>query len=118
MNPGGLPVVDDVTFRVSKDGAMIALDFLGRDGTLRSVAVPSGDLNKLFAGFLWVGEECARRQPVAPVDPDLRDVLRQGAPVASDWRISEVGADQFLEVRIGAAFVCVKLPDGRGTQRR
>lgn len=110
MTPFGVPVVEDVTFRVSPGGDMIALDFKGRDGAVRSIAVPAADLTKLFAGFLWAGEECARRGPPTTPDPMLKDVLRQGAPVATDWRITEIGKDQFLEVRIGAAQLCVRLP--------
>ena len=118
MTPEGLPITEDVNFRVSPDGAMIALDFLGRDGAVRSVAFPNADLTKLFAGFLWAGEECAKRQTLSRPDPDLREVLRRGAPVADDWLITDVGADQFLEVRIGAALLCVKLPDRAGGPRR
>jgi hypothetical protein len=108
----GVPVISDVTFRVSADGAMIGVDFECRDGQTVTVALPVADLSKMLAGFLWAGDESAlRRFPDAP-EARLRDVLRDGARPATDWRIIEARGEQFLEVSVGAAHLCVRLPKG------
>lgn len=106
----GIPVVSDVTFRVSETGDMIGIDFECLDGAVRSVALPVADLSKMFAGFLWAGDESAARRFSGPVDDALRDRLRDGARPATDFRIVDVGGEQFLEVTIGAAFFCVRMP--------
>ncbi len=110
MSGVGIPVVSDVTFRVSADGDMIGIDFECLDGAVRSVALPVSDLSKMFAGFLWAGDESALRRYPGPVDDATRDLLRDGARPATDFRIVDAGGEQFLEVTIGAAHLCVRLP--------
>ncbi len=111
MSPGiGIPVVSDVTFRVSENGDMIGIDFECLDGAVRSVALPVSDLSKMFAGFLWAGDESALRRFPGLIDEATRDRLRDGARPARDFRIVDVGGEQFAELTIGAAYLCVRLP--------
>lgn len=105
----GIPVVSDVTFRISADGAMIGVDFECKDGQLRSVALPIVDLNKMIAGFIWAGDESAARRSPLPVSPVERDALRDGARGVTDWRIVDAGGEQFLEIAVGAAFMSLRL---------
>lgn len=107
----GVPVISDVTFRVSADGAVIGIDFECRDGQVRSVALPVVDLNKMLAGFVWAGDESAQRRGPQPVAPAVRDVLRDGARPVSDWRIVDADGEQFLEISVGSAFLCLRLPN-------
>ncbi|MDX2234931.1 MAG: hypothetical protein NW200_10585 [Hyphomonadaceae bacterium] len=109
MSDAGIPIVSDVTFRVSADGAMIGVDFECKDGRVRTVAIPVGDLNKLLAGFVWAGDESANRRAPRPMAPPDRDALRDGARGVTDWRIVDAGGEQFLEVSVGAAFLCLRL---------
>ena len=108
----GIPVVSDVTFRISENGDMIGIDFECLDGAVRSVALPISDLSKIFAGFLWAGDESAQRRFPGPVDTAMREQLRDGARPATDFRIVDVGGEQFAEITIGAAHLCVRLPRG------
>lgn len=110
MPATGIPVVTDVTFRISEGGDMIGMDFECRDGAVRSVAFPATDLSKLLAGFLWAGDESATRQVPSAVDEALKARLRDGARSASDWKIARYGGEQYLEVTVGAAFLSVRLP--------
>jgi hypothetical protein len=105
----GIPVISDVTVRISADGAMLGLDFECRDGQVRSVALPVTELNKLLAGLIWAGDESAARRLPEPVAPDLRETLRDGARGVTDWRIVDAGGEQFLEVSVGAAFMSLRL---------
>lgn len=105
-----VPVVSDVTVRISADGAMIGFDFESRDGSVRTLALPAEDLSKLLAGCLWAGGESAARRAASPTPPSLREQLRDGARTVSDWRIVDEGGEQFLEVTVGAAFLCLRLP--------
>lgn len=106
----GVPVISDVTFRVSADGAMIGIDFECRDGQVVTVALPAADLSKMLAGFMWAGDESAQRRFPDALEPRLREVLRDGARAATDWRMTEVRGEQYLEVSVGAAHLCVRLP--------
>lgn len=106
----GIPVITDVTFRVSADGNMIGIDFECRDGQVRGVALPVADLSKVLAGLVWAGDESALRKYPDPIDSRVREALRDGARPASDWRMVEVGGEHFLEVSVGAAHLCVRLP--------
>jgi hypothetical protein len=108
----GIPVIGDVTFRISADGGMLGLDFECKDGQVRSVALPVSELNKLLAGLIWAGGESATRRPPAPVPDALRDVLRDGARTVTDWRISDANGEQFLEISVGRAFFCLRLAPG------
>ena len=110
MSETGIPIVTDVTFRVSEDGAMIGMDLECRGGEIRSVAIPVADLSKLFAGFAWAGDESASRRSPAPIDAATRERLRDGARQVTDWRVVTAAGERFLEVTIGAAFLCVRLP--------
>ncbi len=109
MSGTGIPVVSDVTFRISADGGMIGLDFECKDGQVRTVALPVAELNKLLAGFIWAGNESAARRAPAPVRPEVREALRDGAREVTDWRIVNAGDEQFLEISVGAAFLCLRL---------
>jgi hypothetical protein len=100
-----------VTFRVSADGMMIGVDFECRDGQVRSVALPVAELSKMLAGFLWAGGESAQRKFPVPLDDRGLEVLRDGARPASHWRVVETRGEHFLEVSVGAAHLCVRLPD-------
>ena len=110
MNGTGIPVVTDVTFRVSEGGDMIGMDLECRDGAVRSVAIPAVDLTKLLAGFLWAGHESAMRRFPTPIDDATRERLRDGARPATDWKMIQIGSEQYLEVTVGAAFLSVRLP--------
>ena len=112
MTGTGIPVITDVTFRVSEGGDMIGLDFECRDGAVRSVAFPAGDLSKLLAGFLWAADDSAARRFPPPVDIATRERLRDGARSATDWRMVRIGSEQYLEVTVGAAFLSIRLPRG------
>jgi hypothetical protein len=109
MSGAGIPVISDVTFRISADGAMVGVDFECRDGQVRSVALPIGELNRMIAGFIWAGDESASRRPPEAVPQEVREVLRDGARGVTDWRIVDAGGEQFLEVSVGAAFVSLRL---------
>lgn len=109
----GVPVVSDVTFRISADGEMIGIDFECRDGQVRAVALPAADLSKMLAGFVWAGDESALRKYPGALDTRVREALRDGARPATDWRIVEVQGEQYLEVSVGAAHLCVRLPKDR-----
>lgn len=106
----GVPVVGDVTFRISADGMMIGIDFECRDGQVRSVALPIAELSKMLAGFIWAGGESAQRKFPMPLDDRARELLRDGARPASEWRVAEARGEQFLEVSVGAAHLCIRLP--------
>lgn len=109
-DPVGIPVISDVIFRISPDGGMIGIDFECRDGLVRGVALPVEELTKMLAGFIWAGAESAARAAPAPLDDRLRHQLRDGARPATDWRILEGQGEQFLEISVGAAHLCVRLP--------
>ena len=110
MSGTGIPVISDVTFRVSPDGAMVGVDFECKDGQTRSVAVPAADLSKMLAGFLWAGDECALRRGPPGLSLAVHEGLRAGARTASHLRIADGGdGEQFLEVSVGAAHLVLRL---------
>ena len=110
MSAAGIPVITDVTFRVSEGGDMIGMDFECRDGAVRSVAFPAVDLSKVLAGFLWAGHESGARRIPTPVDDAMKERFRDGARPATDWKMVQIGPEQYLEVTVGAVFLSVRLP--------
>jgi hypothetical protein len=109
VSGAGIPVIADVTFRVSQDGAMIGIDFECKDGQTRTVALPAADLSKMLAGFIWAGDECAARRPPPPLSLPVHEALRDGARTATHLRIADSGGEQFLEVSVGAAHLVIRL---------
>lgn len=111
-NAPGLPAISDVTFRISDAGDMIAIDFEGADGKVRSVALPVSTLPKLISGMMWAGAESAARRVTPPMSLAERETLHDGARRMTDWRVSVApdGDDAMLEIESGAGLLCVRAP--------
>lgn len=111
MSDDVVPVVQDVTFRLSATGDMIGVDFECRDGQTRALALSVAALPKVVAGFMWAGAESAVRRPPPVVTTPMRDALEAGARAVSAYRVvtQPNGEDRLLELRSGAAVVCVRL---------
>ncbi|KAF0187247.1 MAG: hypothetical protein IV086_04895 [Hyphomonadaceae bacterium] len=112
MKPSDVPMITDVTVRISDAGDMFALEFEGSDGKVRSVALPVSSLTKLVSGLMWAGAESAERRVTPPLSLAERETLQHGARTMSDWRVtpSADGRDTVLEVESGAALLCVRVP--------
>lgn len=103
-----LPLLADLTVRVTEKGDYVGLDMMGADGQVRSIALPSVLIAKMTAGFLWAAEECARRGTTAALPDDAIGHLQSSAPTATGVEIVG-GAAPVLDFDIGGAHVCVRL---------
>ena len=108
MDEPSVPLLRDVTFRITEKGDFIGLDMACADGSTRSIAMPAALAAKLTAGFLWSAEEAARRgQRVELADAALGH-LQASAPVVKAFDIVGGGGAPVLDLEIGAAHVCVR----------
>ncbi len=112
MTSPGVPMITDVTVRISDAGDMLALEFEGSDGKVRSVALPVSTLPKLISGMMWAGAESAERRMTPPLPLAERETLQDGARRLTDWRVSPApdGRDAMLEIESGAGLLCVRIP--------
>jgi len=110
--PAGAPLITDVTFRLSREGDMVGMDFECADGRTRSVMLPVSTLPKLIAGMMWAGAESAERRALAPVSLADRETLQDGARAVTDWCVTpgEDRRDALLELESGASRLCVRVP--------
>jgi hypothetical protein len=111
MSADPVPIVTDVTFRISEHGDFFGLDFDCRDGTSRSAAFSVAVLTKLLAGCLWAGSEAARRRNLPPLPDTVRHALHEAAPPVTGFDMIEGSDGPLLEMQIGAATMCVRLTD-------
>jgi hypothetical protein len=112
MSNESVPIVDDITFRLSEGGEMVGIDFECRDGSTRALAMSIAGLPKLFAGLLWAGAESGMRRPAPALPPAVREALHDGARELTGWRVSQSldGSDAILELESGAAVFCIRVP--------
>ncbi len=106
---GGLPLVTDVTFRISDAGDFFAVDFTCADGEVRGVALPVTALTRLVAGLLWTGAESGRKR--APPDLEDEDVerLREHAPSITAIAAGRAAQGLTMAIQIGAVSMAVRL---------
>jgi hypothetical protein len=118
MSNDVVPVVQDVTFRLSATGDMIGLDFECRDGQTRALALSVAALPKVMAGFLWAGAESGARRPPPVVTAPMREALEGGARALTGYRVVATanGQDRLLELRSGAAVLCVQVSAEMATE--
>lgn len=103
-----IPLMTDLTVRVTEKGDYVGLEMTCADGQLRAIAVPSVLVAKLTAGFLWAAEECARRGAPASLPDAAIGHLQSSAPVARAVEIVG-GAAPVLDFDVGGAHVCLRL---------
>jgi hypothetical protein len=111
MSADSIPVVQDVTFRLSQSGDMVGVDFECRDGQTRSLALSVAASPKVLAGFLWAGAESAGKRPAPAISQVTREAMQDGARTVSGYRVTTDSAsgDRVLELRCGAGAVCVRV---------
>lgn len=110
-NSDAVPIVTDVTFRISEHGDFFGLDFDCRDGSKRSAAFSIAVLTKMLAGSVWAGAEAARRGATPPLPDPVRHALQEAAPPVTGFNMVETPTGPVLEMQIGAAVLCVRLSD-------
>jgi hypothetical protein len=106
-----VPIVTDVTFRISEHGDFFGLDFDCRDGTKRSAAFSIAVLTKMLAGSVWAGAEAGRRNSIPALPETIRHALQDAAPPVTGFDMVETTTGPVLEMQIGAAVLCVRLSD-------
>jgi len=109
VSDDSVPLVADVTMRITAAGDFVGLDLTGADGRVRSVALPSALIAKLTAGFLWAAEEAARRGAVIALSDAAIGHLQSAAPSASAVEIVGRPGAPVLDFEIGGAHMCVRL---------
>lgn len=107
-----VPMITDVTVRISDSGDMFSLEFEASDGKVRNVALPVASLPKLISGLMWAGAESAERRVTPSLPPAERETLHDGARGLTDWRVSPTsdGRAAVLELESGAGMLCVRVP--------
>lgn len=109
-----VPLMTDLTVRVTEKGDYVGLEMMCADGQIRTIAVPSILIAKLTAGLLWAAEDCARRGGPAELPDAAIGHLQSSAPAVS--RVDVVGtAAPVLDFDVGGAHVCLRL-DREGTK--
>jgi hypothetical protein len=106
-----VPIVTDVTFRISEHGDFFGLDFNCRDGSTRSAAFSIAVLTKLLAGSVWAGAEAARRSTIPPLPDAVRHALQDAAPPVTGFDMVDTASGPLLEIQVGAAVLCLRLSD-------
>jgi hypothetical protein len=105
-----VPIVTDMAFRVTADGAYFGIDMICADGRTRTGVFPIDMAAKLLAGALWTGEEAARRGQVGVLpEPVLAD-LRATAATVTGLALHPAGADAVMELLVGATPVSLSMP--------
>lgn len=111
MSADPVPIVTDVTFRISEHGDFFGLDFDCRDGSKRSAAFSIAVLTKMLAGSVWAGAEAGRRGASPPLPDGVRHAMQDAAPPVTGFSMVDTPTGPVLEVQIGAAVLCVRLSD-------
>ncbi|MFZ4069004.1 MAG: hypothetical protein ACOYJ6_02750 [Caulobacterales bacterium] len=106
-----VPIVTDLTFRISEHGDFFGLDFDCRDGSKRSAAFSIAVLTKMLAGSVWAGAEAGRRNNIPSLPETVRHALQDAAPPVTGFDMVETVTGPVLEIQIGAAIVCLRLSD-------
>lgn len=103
-----IPLMTDLTVRVTEKGDYVGLEMTCADGQIRTIAVPSVLVAKLTAGLLWAAEDCARRGGPADLPDAAIGHLQSSAPKARSVEV--VGAaSTVLDFDVGGAHVCLRL---------
>jgi len=103
-----VPLLRDVTFRITEQGDFIGLDMDCGDGAQRTIAIPAVLVSKFAAGFLWAAEESGRRGAVAALSDAVLGHLQASAPVVTAFDVAGSAGGPVLDFQVGAAHVCLR----------
>jgi hypothetical protein len=104
-----VPVVTDLAVRITENGDFVGLDLACGDGRVRSIALPAPLVAKMIAGFLWSGEEAARRGGAIILPNAAIGHLQSAAPTAGKVEIVGQGGAGVLDFDVGGTHVCIRL---------
>ena len=104
-----IPVVTDLTVRITETGDYVGLDLACGDGRVRSIALPAPLIAKMIAGFLWSAEEAGRRGGPIELPDAAIGHLQSAAPTARRVDIVGQSSAGVLDFDVGGAHVCIRL---------